>query len=447
MQKKKVVVLFGAGAVLDWGAPKTICKGEKLTFIPEHGSDKIDNRVCCLTHLITAIGFKDANGERITNKIFEAFNSKKRRNVNFETIINILEDLYNYWSIKKDVNSRTLSAIADLGTIIDDFHFFEYSKTNPLTNKYSISIPDFDLLKDDYVSDEIHPNQKYYELFLDEVLGGIIGHISKYSYYTPGYNVIFTEHNKDINEHFYKWMAKFISEDYSLRMYTLNYDRIFKVLLQDKGIDIFEGFDITGSEIKPGDIIPPNIPKILTDTTSNVYYNLHGSAYWTIKNENINNLPGYQYFLSGIPESNDSAATMEVENGRKLLLTNIITGYQKVQKTAISPFRQILSAFDRDCFESNKLYIIGYSFGDEHINDIIRNARKYNKDLEIILINPDFDDKQFMIDFILHWDSIRGMIYKNEKDEIISPDYKVRVIQKGFAEYLRMQNATVGVQV
>ncbi|MBK5271559.1 MAG: SIR2 family protein [Bacteroidia bacterium] len=171
-----------------------------------------------------------------------------------------------------------------------------------------------------------------------------------------------------------------------------------------------------------------------------MYYNLHGSAYWTIQNENSNNLPGYQYFLSGVPETNDSAATIEIESGRKLLLTNIITGYQKVQKTAISPFRQMLSAFDRDCFDANELYIIGYSFGDEHINDIIRNARKYNSDLEIILINPTFNDEQFMFDFILHWGSVRGMIYKNNgKDEIISPDYKVRVLQKRFGEFLTQQ--------
>jgi len=50
-------------------------------------------------------------------------------------------------------------------------------------------------------------------------------------------------------------------------------------------------------------------------------------------------------------------------------------GLSKAQKTSVSPFRQLLSAFDRDCFEANKLYIFGYSFGDERLKDIIRNAR------------------------------------------------------------------------
>ena len=107
MPKKKVVILFGAGAVLDWGAPKTICTRERLTFIPEHGSDQIRNRICCLTHLITATGFKDANGDRITDKIYNRLTTTNKNSENFESIINILEDLYTYWSLNVS-NSKTL---------------------------------------------------------------------------------------------------------------------------------------------------------------------------------------------------------------------------------------------------------------------------------------------------------------------------------------------------
>lgn len=437
MKSRKVAILFGAGAVLDWGAPKTICNRSELTFIPEQGSDKINNRVCCLTHLITSTGFKDENGERITNKIFQVLNSKNKGNINFETIINILEDLYNYWSTKQDKNLKSLFALVSLENVGNEFSFFEHSEPDPISKKYSISIPGFDLLTDNYVSSEINPNQKYYELFLNEILSGIVGQISKYSYYTSSHDVIFKDYNKVINEQFCKWTKKFIDEGSSLRMYTLNYDRMFKALLQKNDVDVFEGFDLSDSDIKPGEVVAPNLYKIITDFNSNIFYNLHGSAYWSIKDENCNSLPGYQYFLSGIPEMNDKAAIIEIETGRKLLLTNIITGYQKVQKTAISPFRQMLSAFDRDCFEANSLYIIGYSFGDEHINDIIRNARKYNSQLEIILVNPSFNDEQFMFDFILHWGYPKRMIYKNkEKDEILCPDYKVRIIQNKFGEFL-----------
>src|SRR5690606_1640434 len=95
--------LFGAGAVMDWGGPKTICARDKLEFIPDHGSENTTNRVCCLTHLITGTGFEDKQGNRITKKIHDAL--QKIYNdapINFETIINIVEDLHGY-GLKKEV--------------------------------------------------------------------------------------------------------------------------------------------------------------------------------------------------------------------------------------------------------------------------------------------------------------------------------------------------------
>ncbi|RYG21151.1 MAG: hypothetical protein EOO07_03325, partial [Chitinophagaceae bacterium] len=73
MNKKRNVILFGAGAVIDWGGPKT------------HD----------LTKLIRERGFFTKDGTtRITdfiyNKVLEApgYNEK---DINFETIINVIE--------------------------------------------------------------------------------------------------------------------------------------------------------------------------------------------------------------------------------------------------------------------------------------------------------------------------------------------------------------------
>jgi hypothetical protein len=42
-----------------------------------------------------------------------------------------------------------------------------------------------------------------------------------------------------------------------------------------------------------------------------------------------------------------------------------------------------------------------------------------------------------MFDFLLHWGYSKGMIYKNkEKDEILISDYKVRIIQNKFGDFL-----------
>jgi hypothetical protein len=112
-------------------------------------------------------------------------------------------------------------------------------------------------------------------------------------------------------------------------MHTLNYDRIFKVLLQDQNISVFEGFDLKTSSTYPGQLLFPNLKRIATDFTSHVFYNLHGSGYWDISNENQNQLPGYQFYLTGIPELNYRNAIVEISKNRRVLLSNIITGYQK----------------------------------------------------------------------------------------------------------------------
>jgi hypothetical protein len=104
----------------------------------------------------------------------------------------------------------------ELNKIID----FYTSQPNPDSHLYSISIPGFDLLKEDFVPKEISPYQKYYEMFLDELLGGIVGHISKYSYYSSAHNVIYKDCNKEINKQFCSWARKFVGNDSSLRLYT-----------------------------------------------------------------------------------------------------------------------------------------------------------------------------------------------------------------------------------
>ena len=436
---KKTVFLFGAGAVLDWGAPLTKCTGTHLTFKKEHGSDEIENRVCCLTHLMTAVGFKSKDGQRVSQKIFDLLTSKNNKSnkpVTFETIIDFLEELFNYYASKNSkLESFNLFSFIDLSDLIKDFFHFEI--TNKTEKTYTLNIPESEYDTEDWIPIEILPEQKYCELLVNNLLQGIIGHVSKYSYHTKGNSVIYEPVNNLINKSFVKWCKKYIDKNSSLRMYTLNYDRIFKVLLQEEGINVFEGFDLSTSEVAVNQYLVPNLIRIVSDFNCNVFYNLHGSAYWYFAEYNQNQLPGYQFYLEGAPEMNNPTAVIEIERNKRHLISNIITGYQKVLKTALSPFRQMLAAFDRDCIEADFIFIVGYSYTDEHINDIIRNARKFNQKVEIVLINPSFDNEKFMFDFLLHWGCPKGMIYQNAGEHIItSEDYKVKIIQKTFIEFL-----------
>ncbi|HXB45392.1 MAG TPA: SIR2 family protein [Puia sp.] len=434
MNKKKAVFLFGAGAALDWGGPKTICNGDHLTFLPEHASpDVIKNRICCLTHLMRETGFKSKNGNRISENIYQKLIKGRLEidHANFESIFNFIDELFAYYG---DTTKNDFFSFLDFPEDLKD-ELFNYIRTeNPVDNSFNLSVPEYEFYKDRLQEGTI-PEQQFAGWLLDDLIKGIHGHISKYSYHTPSHNVIFNEANENNNRLFCSWMNS-LKDEHSIRMYTLNYDRLFKLLLEKDGMEIFEGFIPYNPSIGYFGRYKADIPRIQNDTESNVYYNLHGCVTWDLEAENVNQLPGYEYYLTIAPVTRTSSAVIEIEKGKKLLLANIITGYQKVQRTALAPFRQMLSAFDRDCVSADEIFIIGYSYADEHINDIIRNARKYNPAVKITLINPIFDDEKFMFDFILHWEELKGRIYDKDGNDIISEQFNVRAKQMKFSEYL-----------
>jgi hypothetical protein len=59
----------------------------------------------------------------------------------------------------------------------------------------------------------------------------------------------------------------------------LNYDNLFKSLLQEDAIECFDGFS---DEYIDGNYAPAKIKRIITDFDSCIHYNLHGSSYWKV---------------------------------------------------------------------------------------------------------------------------------------------------------------------
>ena len=121
-------------------------------------------------------------------------------------------------------------------------------------------------------------------------------------------------------------------------------------------------------------------------------YNLHGSAFWKVEPYDKGSLPNPEIVFLGYPylPINKEHIGVQVEKGKTLYPTNIITGYQKAQKTTLTPFRQMVSSFDKDCCSAKKVYIIGYSFGDEHINESIKTGLRYNEKLQLEIVDPNF---------------------------------------------------------
>ena len=369
MKNKKTVILFGAGACLPWNSPTT--------------SE--------LTDLVRRSGFKTFSNIYITEFIYQKLlaSGYKEADINFETIINVIEEMIVYYSHFNNEN-KTPSLLNCFFTPIFEDEIFNFSiKGGVEKHGYELDIPkevNYPFSKHSYYNET--PKQFFLQHLIAELISSINGKISSYAYHTPGNSVIDIE--TDESKLFIKWMKSLIRSS-SLRLYTLNYDRVFKILLERSGIGIFEGFDC-GEYIDYSAWLRADIPKILSDSDSNIYYNLHGSAFWRVEAVDSKQLPNPELFLTASPvlTVNHNHATLQMEKGKTIMITNIITGYQKAQKTLVTPLKQMQASFDKDCCFANDIFIIGYSLSDEHINETIKTAIRHNPKVKITIVDPYF---------------------------------------------------------
>jgi hypothetical protein len=109
------------------------------------------------------------------------------------------------------------------------------------------------------------------------------------------------------------------------------------------------------------------------------------------------------------------------------------------------------SAFDRDCCFADEIYIVGYSFGDEHINQSIKTAIRYNKNVTITIVDPSFMNNN--MDFELatkffpfreegsqRWNSKGEDLWKKVQDNLYSYYNNAFIVHTiKFEEFLTLQ--------
>ena len=421
MEKKREIFLFGAGAVIDWNAPTT----------PE------------ITNTIRETGFPLKNSNiKITEFIYQRLIKcgYKDSEINFETIINVIEELIVYYS-EFSKKSNTPSLLKAFLSENDLCEIFNYSINEGIRKHgYQLQIPygvDYIFSKHAYYDE--NPNQFFLQHLISLLLSQISSLVSKYSWNTKGHSVINKESDNSLN--FRSWIRN-INKDNITRLYTLNYDNLFKSLLEEDNIECFDGF-FKSKETEHHS--RADVLRILTDNKSTIHYNLHGSAYWKVLSTDKNILPNPEIvLLEGIHlTSNDMQSTLQVEKGKTLQVSNIITGYQKTQKSAITPFRQFQSAFDKDCYTADKITIVGYSFNDEHINESIKIALRYNENLKIEIIDPSLIENEmdyhFAFSIFPFIESIEMEPKKISENQYSYFDNKFKVFTMCFSDYLKFK--------
>ena len=432
MNKKRNVFIFGAGAVMDWNAPST----EALTkIILQSGYKTYDNKTTITRYIY----------DRLIDAGYE------EREVNFETIINVIEELIVYYStsdsqyrLSSSTKLPSLYSVFFHSNIEADIFNFELEGGRS-EHPFKLIIPKGNIQKynyNPYSTGDQTPKQMFLQQLLADLITYIVNKVNSYAFDGKGAREKLRISYHEMNSLFCNWIRA-TCDNAIIRMYTLNYDRIFKFILEEynDSLEIFDGF-ITKDDIEYGQSKPADILKILRDFDTNAYYNLHGCTHWETKAENINHLKIPRFYLSAhsqFPCNDQDHATWQSEKGKTIMLTNIITGYQKIQKTIFPPFKQMQSAFDKDCCFADTIYIVGYSFGDEHINETIRTTLENNAKATIIIIDPKFTSENKDLEVLL---KVFGVSNKNLRPISINSNHhtflnsQVSVHIRYFKDYL-----------
>lgn len=73
---------------------------------------------------------------------------------------------------------------------------------------------------------------------------------------------------------------------------------------------------------------------------------MHGSAFWTVETRVVSQFANEEIFLKGVPGIQINLIEqpyIQIEKGKSIIISNIITGYQKAQKGFLTPFKQMQS--------------------------------------------------------------------------------------------------------
>lgn len=169
-------------------------------------------------------------------------------------------------------------------------------------------------------------------------------------------------------------LGDFIPPNKPLKVFTLNYDCCLEDACHDVGIDVTTGFDPVNHRWYSALFEQQNKGINL--------YKLHGSLRWFGARDR--NLPDDKFRRRPVPlELRPEAILPSV--WERFSIPMFVLGPEKIHP--FDPFVTLLSEFQKAMYSANTLVIIGYGFGDSHINDLI--DRSLDAGTYIIDVTPD----------------------------------------------------------
>ena len=196
------------------------------------------------------------------------------------------------------------------------------------------------------------------------------------------------------------FLAKLVARDSNLgraHLFTLNYDTLFEQALELLGIQYFDGFTgradarfdpaVYGLDIYyPGEIAEGRVRRF--DKFLHLY-KLHGSIHWKVEEDELRaQHPDLKLFKSYRSSTNAEKADELEKLADRIPSAGILPTANKFAQTLTMPFAHIFRSFQiRLSAPQTFLLVLGYGFGDEHVNRIIETALM-NPSLVMLVVEP-----------------------------------------------------------
>ena len=210
----------------------------------------------------------------------------------------------------------------------------------------------------------------------------------------------FDSGKQDIAPHL-SFLSKLMARDSNLgrtHLFTLNYDTLFEQAIELLGIQYFDGFtgranahfdpSVYGLDIYyPGELSEGRVRRF--DKFLH-FYKLHGSIHWRSKDNEIfaqhGNLEKYASYQG---ENLDKAKLLKKRDfAPDYKDFGILPTSNKFVQTLDMPYSHLFRAFQaRLSAPQTFLMVLGYGFGDEHVNRIIETALM-NPALIMLVVEP-----------------------------------------------------------
>ncbi len=343
--RKRVLVFLGAGATMCFGGAKSDTILEDI---------KTDQR------------FKTTDNVPIGQYLYDKLNETFGNQANFETVIASIELIITYHLAKTNDTENP-----NLKSIVPSFLIFNEDFLNKIDNFTLHEIPEHpdevileyfnNLVLQTFTLPRKTVRLFYYSKILNNFLSLISIRINQYA-----------EGDSDYNLKFKNFVNYLISNYYHVNFFTTNYDNLIPKILE--GRNVFNGFDGPNQDNSG---LQYNSKKIIFNDSVTKVFNLHGSIFW--HHEFLMDHMEYQFVFKPEEYNLPLFSKTDVTNpGEELVLSNIITGYNKTQRTLSPPFSLMIGSFIKECLRADVILIIGYSFSDNHLNKILSSPFNEN---------------------------------------------------------------------